>query len=579
MTQSQRRNNAGSELSLLNRYLPISLWLPSYNRSWLTTDVIAGLAIWAVTVPQGLAYAGIAGVPAQYGLYAVPLAMIAYAIFGTSRTLSVGPDSATAVLSFAVISTLAAQEASDFLALTAALALLVGILFLIFGLLRMGWVANFLANPVLKGFTQGLAIMVIVGQLPKLFGVQGGEGGFLQQMWDIIVQIPESNPATVVIGFSSLALLFLIRRFIPRAPGPLITVVLAIVVVSIFSLYEEGVNVVGTVASGLPTFGLPGIELDQIGSLITGALAIVLVGYSESLGAAKAAAEKSGEEIDPNQELIALGTSNLGSGISSGFVVAGSLSRTSVVIESRGRSQVVSLINAFLVILTLVILMPLFQNLPQATLGAIVIYAMTGMLKPGYFRRLYRVSKLEFAYASAAFLGELIFGVLEGVLMGVMLSLLALIHHASRPGTAVIGGIPGEETYRDISLHPEAETIPGLLIFRFDAALMFPNADYFSAELKRYLSEAVEPVREVLVNCESINTVDTTGADQLAKLHDELERQGIDLILAYVKDPVRELLIRSGAEAIIGPENIYESVADGANAYLDKQQGLDLQSD
>ena len=554
----------------LQRHAPILVWLPRYDRTWLRPDLIAGLAIWAVTVPQSLAYAGIAGVPAVYGLYTVPLAMIGYAIFGTSRTLSVGPESATVVLSAVTVGALVAQGTDDYIALSATLALFVGVLFIIFGLLRLGWVANFLSHPVMKGFIQGLALIVIVGQLPKLFGIEGGDGNFFEQLWVVITSLPESNPATVVVGFASLALLVALKRYIPKAPSALITVILAILVVTVFNLEESGVDVVGTIETGLPPIGLPGGNLDQLSALIGGAMAIVLVGYTESLGAANAAAATTGEEIDPNQEMVALGAANLGSGLSSGFVTAGSLSRTSVVVASGGKSQVVSLVNAFLVLLTLIFLMPFFQNLPQATLGAIVIMAMMGMVDLSYFRRMYRISKPEFVYASATFLGELLVGVLLGILVGVIISLLVIIRRTSRPNTAVIGKIPGEATFRDVKLHPEAKTFPGLLIFRFDSELYFPNADYFSTEVRRHIAESESPVQEVLVNAEEINDIDTTGVDQLIKLNEDLDKLDIRFGIAHVKGAVRDLMDVIGAVDIIGEENIFESIQDGIDNFLER---------
>jgi high affinity sulfate transporter 1 len=558
--------------SFFHKFLPILGWLPSYKKSWLSTDLLAGLAVWALAVPQAMAYAGIAGVPAVYGLYALPLALIAYAIFGTSHTLGLGPDSALAMLSAATVGALAAQGSEEFLALSFALALMVGLLFIIFGLLRLGWVAHFLANPVLKGFMQGLALVVLVGQLPKIFGVEGASGNFFQELWAIIVQLPQANLVTMIIGFSSLSLLFAFRHILPRAPGALIAVVLAIFAVSIFDLTAYGVDVVGVIETSLPPLGLPDVSLGDLAALVPGALALVLVGYSKSLGMAKTASETTREKIDTNQEMIALGISNASSGFSSGIAVGGSMSRTTTVIGAGGRTQLTALVNAFLVILTLLFLMPFFENLPQATLGAIVIYAMIRMLDFGYFKRLYRISRPEFWYASAAFLGELFLGTLPGVLMGVILSLLVLIRRVTRPGTAVIGRMP-DETYRDVNRYPEAETVPGLLIFRFDSVLFFSNADYFTDEVQKYIDRAKVPVQQVLVNSETINDLDTTGTDRLIKLHEDLKRDNIQLAFAEVKDPVREMMRLSGAEEAIGEENFYSSVSAGVRAFLAREQG------
>jgi high affinity sulfate transporter 1 len=570
----QKSGNQSHEKSqnLLHRYVPITVWLPKYERAWLRADLIAGLAVWAMTIPQAMAYASIAGVPAVYALYTVPLAMIAYAIFGTSRTLSMGPESALAILSAATVGALAVQGSEEYLALTFALALIVGVVFVVFGLLRLGWVANFLANPVLKGFMQGLALVIIVGQVPKLFGIPGGDGNFFQELWAIITQLPQANWATTAVGLSSLALLFALKRFAPKLPGALIAVILAILVTTVLGLTAYGVDTVGLVDPGLPPLGLPNVSLGDLATLVPGALAIVLVGYAQSYGMAKTAAETTGGEIDSNQELIAYGLSNAASGLSSGFVTGGSLSRTSTILGAGGRTQLSSLVNAGLVILTLVLLMPLFQNLPTATLSAIVIQAMTGLIVPGYFRRLYRISRAEFWYSLVAFLGELFLGILPGVALGVVMSVVVIIRRVTRPGTAVIGRMPDEETYRNVTFYPEAQTVPGLLIFRFDSALFFSSAEYFGNEVLRYIAEAKDPVQRVLVDGETLNDIDTTGVDQLIKLHGDLERDRIELTFSEVRDPVRDMMRRAGAEEVIGAGNFYASVDEGVRAFLKREK-------
>jgi len=577
MSSSEVTNlsNKGQK-NLLHQYLPITAWLPAYQRGWLRTDLIAGLAVWAMTIPQAMAYAGIAGVPAQYALYTVPLAMIAYAIFGTSRTLSMGPESALAIMSAATVGALATQGSEEYLTLTIGLAFVIGILFIIFGLLRMGWVANFMANPVLKGFLAGIALVVIAGESSKLFGVSGTDGNFFQDVWAIIIQLPQANLATTVVGVSSLVLLFAFKRFAPKLPGAFIVVILAILASSIFSLYEAGVAIVGQVEAGIFPLGLPDVTLEVIIRLVPGALGIVLVGYAQSYGMAKEAAETTGEELDPNQEMVAYGMSNAASSFSSGFVTGGSLSRTSLTLGNGGRTQVPALLNAGLVILTLLFLMPLFTNLPNATLAAIVIMAMSALLVPSYFRRLYRVSKPEFWYSLITLLGVLLFGIMQGVLLGVAVSLLVLIRRVTRPGTAVIGRMPDKETYRDIELYPEAETVPGLLIYRFDSALIFSNADFFEKDIRRHISEQNAatgvPVQRVLINAETMNDIDTTGTDHLTDLYESLEKDGIDLAIAKVKDPVRDRMRLSSAEEAIGADNFYASVSEGVRAYLQEQE-------
>lgn len=573
-TEVTNLSNKGQK-NFLHQYVPITAWLPAYQRGWLRTDLIAGLAVWAMTIPQALAYAGIAGVPAQYALYTVPLAMIAYAIFGTSRTLSVGPESALAIMSAATVGALATQGSEEYLTLTIALAFIIGILFVIFGLLRLGWVANFMANPVLKGFLAGIALVVIAGEASKLFGVSGTDGNFFQDVWAIIIQLPQASPATTVVGVTSLVLLFAFKRFTPKLPGAFFVVILAILASSIFDLFAAGVAIVGQVEAGIFPLGLPDVTLEVIIRLVPGALGIVLVGYAQSYGMAKEAAETTGEELDPNQEMVAYGMSNAASGFSSGFVTGGSLSRTSLTLGNGGRTQVPALLNAGLVILTLLFLMPFFENLPSATLAAIVIMAMSALLVPSYFRRLYRLSRSEFWYSLITLLGVLLLGIMQGVLLGVAISLLVLIRWVTRPGTAIIGRMPDKDSYRDIELYPQVETVPGLLIYRFDSALIFTNADFFEKEIRRHISEQNAatgvPVQRLLINAETMNDIDTTGTDQLTHLYESLEQDGIDLAFAKVKDPVRDRMRRSGAEEVIGADNFYASVSEGVRAFLARE--------
>jgi high affinity sulfate transporter 1 len=567
--------------------VPITTWLPNYERASLRADVMAGLAVWAMTVPQALAYAGIAGVPPVYGLYAVPLAMAAYAVFGTSRTLSVGPESAIAIISAVTVGALAVGNPNEFIALTSLLALIVGVLFLIFGLLRLGWAANFLSQPVLQGFTQGIALIVIIGQIPKLFGTEATVAklvgnmsnlphligleidytGFFLQAWAVLATLGEANLSTTVVGIGALVLLFALKRFWPLAPSALIAVILSVLAVSFLGLAGRGVGVIGEVETGMVSLAVPSVSVDKLAALLPGAFAIVLLGYSVSLSVAAVGAQTTGEEINPNQELVGLGVANLGAALSSGFVVCGSLSRGVVIRRAGGQTQVVSLINAALVFLTLLFVLPLFFNLPNATLAAIVIQAMLGLLNFAYLRQLFRIDRSEFAYAMAALFGVLVLGILQGVALGVILALVLLIRRVSRPSTAVLGRLPGTDAYRDIAVRSEAETIPGLLIFRFDAPIIFANAAYFAEQVRQLISDASTPVQEVLVPAQQINQLDSTGANQLERLWTELEAKGISLSFAEVKSTLREAMHRTDLEERIGADRIYESIHEGVQAF------------
>jgi high affinity sulfate transporter 1 len=551
---------------------------------------MAGLAVWAMTVPQALAYAGIAGVPPVYGLYAVPLAMVAYAVFGTSRTLCVGPESAIAIISAVTVGALAVGNPNEFLVLTSLLTLVVGVLFLIFGLLRLGWAANFLSQPVLQGFTQGIALIVIIGQIPKLFGTEAPIAqllenthnlphliglevdytGFFLQAWAVLATLGEANLSTTVVGLGALALLFAFRRFWPLAPSALIAVFLSVLAVSFLGLAERGVSVIGEVETGMVSLAMPAVAVDKLAALLPGAFAIVLLGYSVSLSVAAVGAQATGEEINPNQELVGIGVANLGAALSSGFVVCGSLSRGVVIRRAGGQTQIVSLINAGLVLLTLLFVLPLFFKLPNATLAAIVIQAMFGLVNLAYLRQLFRIDRGEFAYAMAALFGVLVLGILQGVALGVVLSLAVLIRRVSRPATAVLGRLPETEAYRDINAQPEAETFPGLLIFRFDAPIIFANAAYFAEQVRRLVVEAATPVQEVLVPAKQINQLDSTGANQLERLRSELEAKGISLSFTEVKSALRGPMRRTGLEEKIGTDHFYESIQDGVQAFLQR---------
>lgn len=522
-------------------------------------------------VPEAMAYAGIAGVPALMGLYTVPAPLLLYALFGTSRSLVVGPDSATALISGVTVGALAAGG-GDLRLLTSALALLVGLLFLAFGLLRLGWVASFIPAPVMKGFVQGLVWVTIVGQLPKLLGVPGGGGNAWQRLALVVRQLPDLHRPTLLLGLASLALLLVLKRLRPRAPGALIVVVGSIAAVVLLGLEPLGVELVGDIQTGLPPLQLPAATPAQLQAMLPGALAIVLLGYSESLGAAQAAAAAGEEEIRPNQELISLGAANLGSALSSGFVAVGSLSKTSVAREAGVISQVSGLINALVVLLTLQLLMPVFRNLSHATLAAVVIEAMLGLADWAYLHRLRRISRAEQLLALAALLGVLAVGVLPGIALGVVLSLGLLTYRAARPHTAVLGRIPGEQMYRNISRHPEARTTPGLLIFRLDGDLIFPNAGYVRARLQAAIDASPAPVREVLIDAEAINLIDVTAIEMLAKLKRDLSRAGIGLAFARLRDPERERLRRAGLEPLLGAGCFHERITDGVQAFLHRRR-------
>ncbi len=517
----------------MKRFLPILEWLPAYERDWLRGDLLAGATVWAVLIPSALAYAGIVGVDPVVGLYTVPLALVAYAVFGGSRLLVVGPDAAISVLAAATVASVVAGD--EYLELTVALALISGVIYLVFAALRMGWIADLIPDPVIKGFIEGLVWVTIIDQVPKLLGVSIDGDGFFEKLIDVIDALPDSHAETAVLGVACLVALVALRRFGRRLPGPLIVLVAAIVVVGVLGLDDEGVAVVGETSGALDGIGPPtGLGADDLVALVPGALAIVVLGFTESLGAAKRAAERTGERIDPDQELIGLGMSNLGAGLSGGYVVTGALSKTAVAIDADGKSQVANLFAGVLGVLTILFLLPFFEDLADSALAAIVIVAMSGLSDFGYFRSLWRIRRLELVVGLAAFAGVLSIGVLAGVVIGVLLSLIILVDHIGRPPTAVLGRTP-DGSFVDMGLDETAERITGMLIWRQDAPLVFLNARRLSTELHN-LTDGRDDLRVVVIDCSAMAEIDTTATSAFEAVHRDLATRGIELWVSGIRD-------------------------------------------
>jgi high affinity sulfate transporter 1 len=552
------------------RLLPILSWLPAYRCSWLLPDFLAGLAVWAVTVPEGMAYAGIVGVPPIMGLYTLVPPLIAYALLGTSRLLVVGPDTATGLISSLTVGAIAAQGTAQFNTLTSTLAILIGVFFLLFGALRMGWVATFIPTPVMRGFIEGLVCVTIIGQVPHLLGIEGAFGNFFIKLWSLMRDLPGAALAPVLTGSLSLVAMLLLRRLAPRIPAALVVAIAATILVGLLGAEAAGVSVVGELSSGLPYLALPHLDLATLQELAPGALAIALVGYAEALGGAKAAAMQGGGDIDPNQELIAHGPANILSGLFGGFLVVGSLSKTSVAMAAGAHTQLANLVAAVFCFLTLIFLTPLFRGMPHPALAAIVIAAMLHLSKPDYLRDLFARSRLEFALAAIVIAGELALGVLQGILLGVALSLLTLIYRTSHPQGAVLGQLPGEEAYRDVRRHPEAITFPGLLIWRIGGELFFASIGHLDEGLKAAVASSHPPAKHVILDADSVDFIDTSACDALLNTMKELQSRGITFAFARMRDEVREPMRIGGIEAAVGPTNFYERVTDGVRAWQEQ---------
>ncbi|MGW3482167.1 SulP family inorganic anion transporter [Rhodococcus indonesiensis] len=521
-------------------------------------DLLAGLTVWAVLVPEALAYATIAGVSPVIGLYAAPAALLLYALFGSSRQLVVGPMAATAALSGAAVAGISSE--ADAATLTAGLALLVGALGILAGLARLGFLASFISEPVLKGFIVGLALTIIVGQLPKLFGVPRGEGDFFEKTWHLVTSLGGTNGWTLAVGAGSLAVVLVLHRVSPRLPAPLVAVVLGIVAVSVFDLDAEGVEIVGRIEGGLPPLGLPSVSGSDYAALLASAAGILLVAFAEGIGAAKNYAAQEHYEIDPNQELLGVGAANIGAGLSSGMIVNGSLSKTAVNASAGAVSQISGIVVAALTVMTLLFLTGLFANLPEATLAAVVIAAVMRLvdvrglrkyarLATPSLRRIYGVTAYaDFLAAASAMVGVLVLDILPGLFLGVAVSVLLLLFRASRPHVAELGRTPDSGRWVDLQRHPDAVTEPGIVVLRPEAGLIYANADNVAAAVRGHVHD---DTRAVVLDTASVPGIDITAVEMLDRLYADLEHHRIRLLFAGEIGQVRDLLDATGIASVV----------------------------
>ena len=553
----------------IKRVFPILTWAPNYDRGWLRPDLIAGLTSWSLMVPVSVAYAELAGVPAQYGLYTAFAALALYALFGTSRHLKVTTSSTMAVMSAAVVAPLAVGDPVLYQTLTAALALVVGLYMIGAGILRLGFVADFLSKSVVTGFIFGLALNIIIGQIPKMLGVPGGEGNFFQQVSQLIANLPEAVPVAAVLGVSTLVAILVTKRRWPFFPTALVAVVVSIVLVRVFDTLASQVALVGEIAIGMPTIAMPRPGLFNLAYLAISALGIVFLAVGESLGAARSFAAKYDYSINADQELIALGSANIGTALLGGFAADASLSSTAAAAESGARTQLSSLVTSGLILLTVLFLAPLFSTLPYSVLGAIVTASAISLLDVAELRRLWRTWRSDFWLAIVALFGVLLTDVLTGLLVAVVLSLVLVLYRTSRPQLSVLGQVPGEPgSYADLARHPEYEVVPGLVILRIDQPLYFFNSNTALDQLLARLSAVKPAPKALLLDISASNDLDVASMDSLVYLVSKLQGQGLDVGLANVRGQVRDRLRISGAIETIGEHHIYLSVESGVHAYL-----------
>lgn len=568
------------EKSAVQRYLPIADWLPKYDwRGAIRFDLIAALTVWALLVPEAMAYAGIAGVSPEVGLVTAPLAMVGYAIFGSSKHLFVGPSSTVAIISASVVAPLAGSDGDLYLILTVWLAIFTGVFFIGLGLARMGWIANFMSTSVLSGFMVGLAIVIAVGQLDKIFGIEAVGDNVLEDLGSMIDQFSDWDWPTVVIGLVALAALFAIKRFLPRVPGALVVMLAAIALSALLDWEGGGIHVVGDIPAELPNLSIPEVpDADVLGDLLVGALAVVVVAFAESFAAAKKYASKFGYQVDANQEMIGLGAANLGAGLSGGFVVDGSLSKTAAGVEAGQKSQMTIVFAAVFVLITIVALTWLFEPLPEAVLGAIVIHAVWKLIDFSTFTRLLRIRHNDFMLAIAAFLGVVLIDILQGIIIGVVLSLVALIYRASFPEGSELGRVETDDglyEFLSVETHPEGETLTGLVIYRQTGSLIFSNADAFLHKARELLWQRTDPAAVLLlVDCEQMADMDVSGAEAITSLLEELRDADVELWLTRLHGDALITAEKAGVTEALGPDRVVPTVRAAADLFRTRYPDL-----
>jgi sulfate permease, SulP family len=550
--------------------LPIIECLKGYRQEWLRADLAAGVTVAAFTIPEAMAYAGLAGLPPHAGLYASIAAPLLYCCFGTSRQLAVGPTSAVSILVASGLGVLALASPEQYAAFAALTALLVGLFSFAAYLLRLGFLVNFISESVLVGFSSGAALYIASTQLPKLFGLTGAHGEFLERLLFIGQHLTDTNLWAVGTGLAGIVLIFWGEHRFPRLPWALLMVLLSIAVAHPLDLATHGVHIVGDIPGGLPGFTLPTLTIEEVRLVVPIAFAAFVLAYIEGMSMARAYGSKHRYRVDANQELLALGIASVGAGLTHAYPVAGSFSRTALNDASGAKTQLSGGFSAALVALVVTFLPGLFSMLPEPTLAAVVLVAVRGLFKPQALRRLYRLRPVEFWVALAVLCGVLVLGILQGVLIGVVLSLLLVIGRASQTRITVLGRVPGRLQFTDLHENPENLSIPGLLILRIEECLFYANAESLRESIMVMVQESDPPVKSVVLDLEMTGELDIAGLEMLGELHRDLQDFGTNLHLSRLQEPARVLLDRSGLGAGIGLQNIHLRTLGAIAAYLNE---------
>jgi high affinity sulfate transporter 1 len=572
---NQDRNaNLSSNEEMVGRNSPRRFGIkriPHFSVAILLKDAVAGLVLTAILLPAGMGYAQAAGLPAIHGLYATIVSLVVYAIFGPSRLLVLGPDSSLAALIAATILPLAGGSVERAIALAGALSVMTGIICVIAGLAKFGFVTELISKPIRYGYINGIAFTVIAGQLPAFFGFSVSVAEFPQEIIAFIHGLFQGqvNLAALIIGAMCMIVIFGCKHWAPAIPGVLIAVVGATLAVTFIRPLENAhLSVVSTLPQGLPALRLPIVSLKDLRDMLSGSIAIALVAFADSSVLSRIYSQRGGYTVDSNRELVSLGFVNLATGLFQGFSVSASASRTPVAEQAGAKTQVTGLVGALLVTLLLYFAPTLVKSMPHAALSAVVICACLGQIEISQVVRLYQLRRSEFMFSIACFLGVIVLGVIQGIFIAVGLALIAFIWRAWRPHNAVLGRVDGLKGYHDVLRHPEARRIPGLVLFRWDAPLFFANAAVFEERVQHAIALAPTPTKWVLVAAEPVTDVDVTAADMLAELDKKLHDAGMDLCFAEMKGPVKDILKRYGLFDSFGNENFFPTIGQAVDQYL-----------
>ena len=554
------------------RWLPGLQMLRQYEAAWLPHDLMAGLVLTTMLVPVGIAYAVASGVPGIYGLYATIVPLLAYALFGPSRILVLGPDSALAAVILAVVLPLSAGDPARAVIVASLMALVSGLVCILIGVMRLGFVTELLSKPIRYGYMNGIALTVLISQLPKLFGFSIEGDGPLRDIVHIAQSILDgkANWAAFAVGASTLAAILVLKRW-ERIPGLLIAVVGATIAVSVLGLDETaGVKVLGALPQGLPSFVVPWIGVADLSQVVIGGFAVAMVAFADTSVLSRTYAAKTRTHVDPNQEMVGLGAANLAAGLFQGFPISSSSSRTPVAEAAGAKTQLTGVVGAVSVALLVLLAPTLLQDLPNSALAAIVIASAIGLFEFSDLRRIFRIQRWEFWLSIVCFVGVAMLGAIPGIGLAILIAVLEFLWDGWRPHYAILGRVSGVRGYHDIKRYPDARVVPGLVLFRWDAPLFFANAELFHQRLLEAVAQSPTPVKRIIVTAEPVTSIDVTSADMLAELERSLEESGIEICFAEMKDPVKDKLKRFELFDRFGAANFHPTIGAAVDAYLEQ---------